>query len=71
VTQPTKGEFKAFSAICTHQGCPVNAVTGGEIVCPCHGSHFSITDGSPTSGPAAKPLAARKVTVDGAQLSVS
>src|SRR5688572_23233833 len=21
VTQPTKGEFKAFTAICTHQGC--------------------------------------------------
>jgi nitrite reductase/ring-hydroxylating ferredoxin subunit len=52
VTQPSKGEFKAFSAVCTHQGCLVAKVEGGQIVCPCHGSHFSITDGSPTSGPA-------------------
>ena len=52
VTQPAKGQFKAFTAVCTHQGCLVSKVEGGEIVCPCHGSHFSIKDGSPVSGPA-------------------
>src|SRR6266496_996774 len=31
VTQPTAGDFKAFSAICTHQGCPVNEVKNGTI----------------------------------------
>ncbi len=71
VTQPAKGDFKAFSAICTHQGCPVGSVTGGEIVCPCHGSHFSIQDGAPVSGPAPSALAPLKVSVSGGQVSVT
>jgi nitrite reductase/ring-hydroxylating ferredoxin subunit len=71
VTQPTKGRFNAFSAICTHQGCLVNEVSGGQIVCPCHGSHFSITDGSPVSGPAPSALPAKKVRVAGGRVSVT
>jgi nitrite reductase/ring-hydroxylating ferredoxin subunit len=71
VTQPAKGDFKAFTAICTHQGCTVGGVTNGQIVCPCHGSHFSITDGKPLSGPAQAPLASKKVSVSGGQISVS
>jgi nitrite reductase/ring-hydroxylating ferredoxin subunit len=71
VTQPSKGEFKAFSAVCTHQGCLVAKVEGGQIVCPCHGSHFSITDGSPKSGPAQSPLQAKKVSDQGGTLTVS
>ncbi|MGW2641449.1 Rieske (2Fe-2S) protein [Streptomyces sp. NPDC001348] len=65
VTQPTKGEFKAFSAICTHQGCTVNQVVDGKIDCPCHGSQFEITDGSVVRGPATTPLPAKSITVDG------
>ena len=71
VTQPAKGEFKAFSAICTHQGCTVGSVTDGQIVCPCHGSHFSIKDGSPVSGPAPSPLAARRSPCPGGQITVT
>ncbi len=71
VTQPAQGDFKAFSAICTHQGCTVTGVQSGEIVCPCHGSHFSIKDGSPVSGPAKTPLGAKKVTVEGDQITVA
>jgi Rieske Fe-S protein len=71
VTQPAKGDFKAFTAICTHQGCTVGGVKDGQIVCPCHGSHFSITDGKPVSGPAQAPLASKKVSVSGGQISVS
>jgi Rieske Fe-S protein len=70
VTQPTAGEFKAFSAICTHQGCPVTSVDGGTINCSCHGSKFSIEDGSVKTGPASKPLVAKDVTVDGDTINV-
>ena len=71
VTQPKAGEFKAFSTICTHQGCPVTTVEGGTINCPCHGSKFSIEDGSPAGGPATKPLEAKNVTVEGDSLKVT
>jgi Rieske Fe-S protein len=63
VTQPSKGQFQAFSAVCTHQGCLVNQVADGAIICPCHGSRFSIEDGSVLGGPAPKPLPAATVTV--------
>ncbi|GAA2877448.1 hypothetical protein GCM10010472_38960 [Pseudonocardia halophobica] len=65
VTQPTAGLFKAFSTTCTHQGCQVTSVAEGQIVCPCHGSYFSVTDGAPTDGPAKKPLPEKTVTVSG------
>lgn len=65
VTQPTAGEFKAFSAICTHQGCLVGPVENNEIICPCHGSKFSATDGSVLQGPATQPLAPGKASVSG------
>ncbi len=68
VTQPTAGKFKGFSAICTHQGNPVGSVEGGQIVCPFHNSHFSITDGSPVSGPAQTPLPAVNVAVQGSNI---
>jgi Rieske Fe-S protein len=70
VTQPSEGEFKAFTATCTHQGCPVNAITDGEIICPCHASHYSIEDGSVISGPAPKALAPFPVAVEGDQIVV-
>ncbi|MEU5419431.1 Rieske (2Fe-2S) protein [Streptomyces sp. NPDC001407] len=65
VTQPAKGEFKAFSAVCTHEGCLVRDISGGTINCPCHGSKFSAEDGSVRHGPAHKPLTAERVTVRG------
>ncbi len=56
VTQPAAGKYKAFVGICTHQGCPVGEIQNAQIICPCHGSHFSITDGAAVVGPATKPL---------------
>jgi Rieske Fe-S protein len=71
VTQPATGQFKAFSAICTHMGCTVGSVSGGLIKCPCHGSEYSIQDGSVKGGPAPKALPAKQVTVTGDQITVT
>ncbi|SCG64163.1 Rieske (2Fe-2S) protein [Micromonospora inositola] len=71
ITQPNPGEFKGFNPICTHQGCPVSNVDGGTINCTCHGSRFSISDGSVKQGPATRPLAAKNVKVDGDQISLA
>ena len=71
VTQPTEGDFKAFSALCTHQGCVVSKIEGKDIDCTCHGSKFSITDGSVVNGPAKKPLESLQVTVTGDDLTVA
>jgi Rieske Fe-S protein len=65
VTQPTAGDFKAFSATCTHQGCKVKSVADGVIVCPCHGSKFAIADGAVAAGPAKSPLPEKAVSVEG------
>jgi nitrite reductase/ring-hydroxylating ferredoxin subunit len=57
VTQPTKGQFEGFSATCTHQGCILATVSvpTGTINCACHGSQFSIKDGSNVAGPLGSP----------------
>jgi Rieske Fe-S protein len=68
ITQPQSGSFKAFSAICTHEGCFVNSVSNGTINCPCHGSKFSITDGSVVHGPATRPLPPIAINVEGTSI---
>ncbi|CAM5561010.1 Rieske (2Fe-2S) protein [Streptomyces narbonensis] len=71
VTQPAAGEFKAFSAVCTHQGCLVNKVANGTIDCPCHGSKFRIADGSVAAGPAPRPLPAEQINVSGDSITLA
>lgn len=71
VTQPTAGTFKAFDAICPHQGCTVDSVEGGQIICPCHQSHFDATTGDRVSGPAPTGLTAKTITVSGGSFTVS
>ncbi|MEP7194605.1 MAG: Rieske (2Fe-2S) protein [Actinomycetota bacterium] len=71
VTQPTAGEFKAFSAICTHKGCTVSGVASQTITCPCHGSTYDATSGAVTGGPAPAPLPAKTVKISGGSLTIS
>ena len=68
ITEPQSGTFKAFTAVCTHQGCIVDSVSGGTINCPCHGSKFSIVNGSVVNGPAPSPLAPVGIEVQGSSI---
>ncbi|MDG4864347.1 Rieske (2Fe-2S) protein [Streptomyces sp. T-3] len=71
VTQPSAGEFKAFSSECTHKGCPVKDVADGTINCTCHGSKYDVADGSVKAGPAPRPLPAAKITVAGDSIKLA
>jgi Rieske Fe-S protein len=63
VTQPARGRYRAFSAVCTHVGCILNQVTAGTINCPCHGSRFTITTGAVVAGPAPTPLPKEQIKI--------
>ena len=65
VTQPARGQYKAFSAVCTHVGCIMSAVTNRTIDCPCHGSQFKITNGAVITGPAPSPLPPKQIKIVG------
>ena len=71
VTQPSAGKFKAFSAVCTHQQCIVDRVSNGTIDCPCHGSEFSVQNGSVVAGPAPSPLPEKSINVAGGKITLA
>jgi len=71
ITQPSAGQYKAFTAVCTHQGCTVSNVSDNQIQCPCHGSVFSAKDGSVIQGPASAPLASKTITVANGQITAA
>ena len=56
LVRSSSGQVHAFSAICTHQGCPVSTIADGTIDCPCHGSKFDLATGKVVAGPAPRPL---------------
>jgi nitrite reductase/ring-hydroxylating ferredoxin subunit len=62
------GDFVAYSAICTHQGCKV-AYKDGNLACPCHGSVFDPANGAAVvAGPAPRPLPEIPVKVEGGEV---
>jgi Rieske Fe-S protein len=63
VTQPARGQYQAFSAVCTHVGCIMSKVADGTIDCPCHGSEFKITTGAVVTGPAPAPLPKKQIKI--------
>ena len=77
VSQPTEGDFRAFSTVCTHQKCAITKLAGDEIECGCHQSRFAIKDGSNIAGPndtaagSVQDLASLNVEVRGGDLFVS
>jgi len=65
VTQPTEGDFVAYTAVCTHQQLLVTSVEDGTIICSNHGSEYDAATGEVTQGPAPAALAGVAITVDG------
>ncbi|MFC5218012.1 Rieske (2Fe-2S) protein [Streptomyces coerulescens] len=71
VSQPAAGDFKCFSTICTHQNCPMTDLKEDTLSCACHGSQFSVLDGSVKKGPATQPLAAKQISVSGDSITLA
>ena len=71
ITQPAAGEFVGYTAICTHQQCVLANVSDGTINCGCHGSKFSIADGSVKGGPAKNSLPKKDLKIDGDNISLA
>ncbi|GAA3034287.1 hypothetical protein GCM10010519_70200 [Streptomyces lactacystinicus] len=70
IVQPKAGQYCAFSAVCTHSGCAVDAPKNGQLYCPCHGSRFDAATGAVVNGPAVKPLPKYAVSKDGDRLAL-
>jgi thiosulfate dehydrogenase (quinone) large subunit len=67
VMRQADGSLSALSAVCTHAGCQVS-YSGGQLVCPCHGSIFDAGTGAVLQGPATVPLARRRVVQAGGEI---
>ncbi|MGP4110422.1 ubiquinol-cytochrome c reductase iron-sulfur subunit [Streptomyces sp. 4N509B] len=65
--RPDETTVACFSAICTHQGCPVQP-DGERFHCPCHQSVFDAATGEVLDGPAPVPLPAIPARIEGDQI---
>ena len=65
-------QFRAFNARCTHLGCVVQFQPDPvpHFNCNCHGSQYDI-NGVNIAGPAPRPLAPMKVTIENASIVVT
>lgn len=71
ITRPSETEVRAFSGVCTHEGCAVGDIDDRGIICPCHTSIFAIDDGSVVAGPAPEPLPALDAAIEAGQIVVT
>jgi cytochrome b6-f complex iron-sulfur subunit len=68
VARTAPDTWVALHARCTHRGCQPEPVAG-RMVCPCHGSEFSM-EGEVLEGPAEHPLARFRVALQDGSLRV-
>ena len=67
----SSGEYRAFTAICTHLDCTVQYRGDLErIWCACHNGHYDL-NGNNIQGPPPAPLTTYSVTVRGDEIIVS
>jgi menaquinol-cytochrome c reductase iron-sulfur subunit len=63
--------FIAFSANCTHLGCPVRWMDGAELfMCPCHGGVY-YKDGNVAAGPPPRPLVRYAVRIENGEVKMN
>jgi glycine betaine catabolism B len=67
-----KGKYYAIGNVCTHMGGLLDKgiLSGHEVECPLHGSHFDVTNGQVKRGPAARPEPVYDVKVDAGSILV-
>ncbi len=71
LVQTPEGEYRAFSAICTHLDCTVQYRSEEKLIwCACHNGRYDLT-GKNVSGPPPRPLEEFKVNVRGDEIIVS
>lgn len=67
----SKGDLKAFSAVCTHLNCTVQYDKDASLIwCACHNGRFDL-NGRVISGPPPKPLEEYDVSVRGEEIVVA
>jgi Rieske Fe-S protein len=71
LVETPSGEYRAFSAICTHLDCTVQYRPDEKLIwCACHNGRYDLT-GRNISGPPPRPLEEYKVNVRGDEIIVS
>lgn len=64
VCRPEDGDYRAYSAVCTHAGCVLSGLRDDVAVCSCHGSTFDPATGAVLQGPAEEPLHPMELEID-------
>ena len=71
LVRTVEGEWRAFSARCTHLNCTVQYEPGVRLItCACHNGQFDL-NGKNIGGPPPKPLQAYTVNRRGDEIVVS
>jgi 3-phenylpropionate/trans-cinnamate dioxygenase ferredoxin component len=68
----TDGAFYALEDRCSHEDENLSwgVIEGEEVVCPRHGSHFSLRSGAALSPPALEPVATFPVRIQDGRVQV-